>query len=483
MPDWMQTILIVAAVCAAIYLVIVAVEIIAALVLRREYQPTQRSIERAQQGLRDARKRIDQLAPFIDSGTKEPPFDALYTQAHELLKRANESVREAQRQLDTATRNSIPEQPLARSFLVVPLAKEVSQRSSLRRGAKTAAVQINTFNETLERIGQIQTDIRALPQKEKEALNQVRQRSVDAAAAIDAEARPKLPLADERDMLRQVNGYITQMGNLLVDNTPTEAAVTAAYGLRMRANEQLQILDAATKKVAGERVDLDGSLVAAADELAKHQEQIAEETSAGLTRSGFAESASRLQSQLGETRSMVEAGDYGSAKAALDDFKVAYGDEQSRIAQVRQARQNILASDAKAQQRIAALNQWITETPARFDLDITREMLFQLQRISDQLKQIAPTEDLSAMSVAGALETGIEETFNRATLARHDFEQRRSQFDECAGVVNDASVAAIAAQARQVAGELALVNTAYWGELTPERIVEAAGGIDCALGC
>jgi hypothetical protein len=473
----MQTFLTVAAILAAIYLVIVLIEVIAVLVLRREYQPTQRGIERAQGDVRDARKRIDQLAPFIDSGTKEPPFGALYAQARDLLRRANESVGEAHRQLDTATRNSIPEQPIANSFLVAPVAKEISQRLSLRRGAKTAAVQLTAFNDTFERIGQIQTDIKALPHKEKEALNLVRQRSVDASAAIDAEARSKLPLIAERDRLRQVNGYIAQMGSLLADPAPTEAAVVAAHGLRMRADEQLQGLDAAMKKVAGERVALIDQLAAAGDELAKHQDKIAEEAGAGMTRAQFTESVSQLRARLHEVKALADAGDYSSAKSTLDAHRIAFVEAQSRLAQVQQARENILAMDSKAQGRMATLQQWMNETPARFDLDLTGGMLFQLQGISDQLKALAPSEDLNALSTAGMLDANIDDVFNRATVTRHDFEQGRNQFDEIAAVVNEDSVPAMAAQVKQVAGELARVNTAYWGDLAPARMTEAADAL------
>jgi hypothetical protein len=477
MTDWMQTLLTVAAILAVIYLIVVLVEVVAALALRREYQPVQRSIEHAKQDVRDARKRIDQLAPFIDSGTKEPPFGALYTQARELLRRANETVREAQRQLDASTHSSIPDQPLTRSFLFVPVAREISQRIKLRRGARTAATQLTTFNETFERIGQIQSDIKALPQKEKEALNLVRQRSVDASAAIESETRPRLPLAAERDKLRQVNGFITQMGNLLADSAPPEAAVAAAHGLRLRADEQLQGLDAAMKKVAGERTALLDHLAAAGDALAKYQDKIAQEAQNGMTRTRFTESAAQLQLRLGDIRAMAEAGDYASAKGALDEFQVAFVDEQSRLAQVQQSRENILAVEAKAQHRIATLNQWVNETPARFDLDLTRGMLFQLHGISDQLKALAPSEDLDAMGTAGMLDASIDEIFNRATVTRHDFEQQRNQFEAFAAAVNEESVPAMSAQTRQVAGELKQVNIAYWGDLTPEGMAQAADGL------
>ena len=474
MPDWMQTLLAVAVTLALIYLIAVLIEVIAVLVLRREYQPMQRSIERAQNDVRDARKRIDQLAPFIDSGAKEPPFDALYAQARDLLRRANESVREAQRQLEAATRNAIPEQPLARSFLIAPIAQEITQRMNLRRGARTAAVQLTAFNETFDRIGQIQADIKALPKKEQEALNRVRQRSVDASAGIDAEARPKLPLAAERDKLRQVNGYIAQMGSLLADSAPTEAAVVAAHGLRVRAEEQLQWLEVAMKRVAGERAALNDALAVAGDDLAQHQDKLAAEASAGMTRNRFIESVAHLQSWLAEIKALAGAGNYGGAKGALEDFQMGFADAQSRHAQVQQARENILTLDAKAQARIATLKQWMNETPARFDLDLTRGMLLQFEGITDQLKALAPSEDLEAMNTAGALDAGIDDLFNRATVARHDFEQQRNQFDEIAAVVNDESVPAMAAQTRRVAGELAQVNAVYWGDLAPDRVEQAA---------
>lgn len=478
MPDWMQTLLTVAAILAAIYLIVVLIEVIAVLALRREYLPMQRSIERAQQDVREARKRIDQLVPFIDSGAKEPPFDALYAQARELLRRANESVREAQRQLDVATRNIIPEQPLAQSFLIAPIAREISQRGHLRRGAKTAAVQLTAFNDTFNRIGRLQADIKALPAKEQEALNSVRQRSVDASASIDAEARSKLPLAAERDKLRQVNGFIAQMGSLLADNAPTEAAVVAAHGLRLRAEEQLQWLEAAMRRVAGERAALIDALGLTGDDLTAFQNKIAEEATAGMMRTHFTQDIAQLQARHAETKLLAGTGDYGSAKGALDEFKVGIADVQSRHAQVQQARENILTIEAKAQQRIVTLKQWLNETPARFDLDLTRGMLLQLEGIIDQLKALAPSEDLDAMSVAGALDASIDDTFNRATTTRHDFEQQRSQFDEIASVVNDESVPAMAAQARHVAGELARVNPAYWGDLAPARMDAAADALE-----
>lgn len=477
MPDWMQTLLTIAAILAAIYLIIVLIEGIAVLLLRREYQPVQRSIERALQDVRDARKRIDQLVPFIDSGAKEPPFDVLYAQARELLKRAHESVREAQRQLDAATRGNIPEQPLIQVFLVLPVAKEISRRLQLRRGAKTAAVQLTNFNDTLDRISQIQADIKALPQKEKEALNLVRQRSVDVSAIIEAETRPQLPLSTERDKLRQVNGHITQVGNLLADAAPTEAAVVTAHGMRIHADEQLQALDAAMRKVAGERAGLSDSLMAAGSQLAASRATVDEEIAAGISRAHFAESISSLQTRLDAIQVKVDAGDYSGGKSALNEFQAAFAGEQSRLMQVRQARENILAMEARAQQRMAALAQWIKETPARFDLDLTAGNLFQLQGISDQLKALAPMEDLDAMNTAGAMDANIDEIFNRATVTRHDFEQQRNQFDEIVAVVNEAGVPAMDAQTRKLAGELAQVNIAYWGELTPERMTQAADAL------
>ncbi len=477
MPDWMQSLLTVGIILAAIYLVVVLIEVIAVQMLRRESQPMQRSIERAQQDVRDAHKRIDQLAPFVESGAKELPFGALYAQARDLLHRANESVREAQRQLDAATRQAIPEQPLARSLLILPVAQEIAQRISLRRGAKTAAVQLTAFNEIFERIGQIQIDIKALPAKEKEALNGVRQRSVNASASLDAEVRPKLPLTSERDKLRQVNGYITQMGNLLADNAPTEAAVVAAHGLRLRAEEQLQVLNAAVQRVAGERTTLVEALGAFSDDLASHQAQIAAEAAAGMTRAHFFEDIARLQARCAETRALADAGDYASARSALDDVKLSLADVQSRHAQVQQARENILSIDAKAQGRIATLQQWMNETPARFDLDLSRGMLHQLEVASAQLKSLAPAEDMAVLNDAGAIDAGIDDLFNRATMTRHDFEQQRGQFDEVASIVNDESVPVMVAQAQQVAGELAKVNTNYWGDLTPDRIRAAAGAL------
>lgn len=477
MLDWMQSLLTVGIVLVAIYLVIALIEVIVVQMLRHEYQPVQRSIERAQQDVRDAHKRIDQLVPFVESGTKELPFGALYAQARDLLHRANESVREAQRQLDAATRQAIPEQPLARSLLILPVAQEIVQRISLRRGAKTAAVQLTAFNETFDRIGQIQTDIRALPAKEKDALNGVRQRSVDVTAGLDAEVRPKLSLTSERDKLRQVNGYITQMGNLLADNAPTEAAVVAAHGLRLRAEEQLQALHAAVQRVAGERATLIETLGSVDDDLASHQAQIETEAAAGMTRAHFLEDIARLQARCAETRALVDAGDYASARSALDDLKLSLADAQGRHAQVRQARENILSIDAKAQGRIATLQQWMSETPVRFDLDLLRGMLHQLEGASAQLKSLAPTEDVAALGGAGAIDAGIDDLFNRATMTRHDFEQQRSRFDEVASVVNDESVPAMAAQAQRVAGELAQVNTTYWGDLTPDRIHAAASAL------
>jgi hypothetical protein len=473
----MQTLLTVAIILAAIYLIIVIIEVIVVLALRREYQPMQHSIMRAQQDVRDARKRIDQFAPFIESGAKEPPFDALYAQARDLLRRANESVREAQRQLDAATRDAIPEQPLARSFLIAPIAKEISQRAGLRRGAKTAAVQLTTFNETFERIGQIQADIKALPKKEQESLNGVRQRSVDASAAIDAEARPKLLLAAERDKLRQVDGFIAQMGSLLADSAPTEAAVVAAHGLRLRAEEQLQALETALQRVAGERTSLLDMFAAAGNDLAQFQEKIAEEASAGMTRKHFTESIAHLQARHAEIKTLAFAGDYGSARGALDEWRVQFADARSRHAQVQQARDHIALIDAKAQQRIATLKQWMSETPARFDLDLTRGMVQQLENVSAQLTSLLPSEDIDALHSAGALDAHIDDLFNRATAMRHDFEQGRNQFDEMAATVNDASVPAMAAQAQQVAGELAKVNAAYWGNLTPARMEQASAAL------
>lgn len=475
MPQWLQTILIILAVLLAVYLIAVLAQVILAKALRRQAEPMRTSIQRAQQEVAAARDKLDNLTPMINGGTKELPFGPLYDQARLLLKRGMTSVNEVQNQLAAITAQEIPEEPLSSSLRLMPMSKEVAQRVSTRRGVKTVSVHLTEVNDTLARINQLQIDIEALPQREKEALLQLQKRSAEAVALIESESRPKRPMIEERDVLTEADALLAQANKLLADAKPPQAAVIIAYPLRLKAHEQFQTLDRMITAAADKRTNAEAALARSDEHLNALTAAIAADKTAGFARPQFTAQANGLAERIAATQNMVEQGDYDMALGALAELDKDSLAQQTALAALNAERLRVTTLADNASRRLSTVTQWVAETPERFDLDVTRAAAQQLQEASDQLRSLIPLEDVAVMAAAIDLDRQVEDTFTRASNVRDDFVASERRFDDLSKTLNDPSVQTLVSQTTGVASELSKANRSYWGELTPEAITASAG--------
>jgi hypothetical protein len=477
MPNWLQIALIVLAAFIVLYGVLVIGQIVAATVLRRQYEPTRRQIESAQQEVTAAKRKLDQLAPFIASGSREMPFGPLYEQARDLMGKASQSVQEATRKIDAIAGEQIAALPSAAALQIVPMTREIMRRLSMREGVRVASVQLTSFNDAIARIGRVQSDIAVLPVRERDTLTQVVDRAHALLAQIDAEARPGQPLAAERDMLKQANAQLNQASRLLMTDAPTEAAVVAAYPLRLKSEKLLGELDASLHAIRQQRQEAEGTLAKLQDALRVHRNEIATEESGGYARPKFAATADTLTTQSIDLKRAIADGNYAEAIAIAGALQREMDAQASALAAVRAERARIIGMADKSARYADTVGQWIKETLGHFHLDVTRGLQAQLHEIEAELRALVPMEDLEAMSGATALENKLEDTFRRATTARNEFEANRNKFDEITSLVNEISVQALAKQTDQSAADLAKINVAYWGALTPERLTQSTSAL------
>ncbi len=415
MPNWMETILGVLAALFALYVLIVIAQLVAAAVLRRQYEPTRRQIEASQTEISNARKRLDQLAPFIASGAREMPFGPLYDQSRDLMSKASQNVQEATRKVDAIAGERIANEPALMAVKIVPMTREITRRLGMREGVRIASVQLTSFGDALTRINQLQTDIVALPTHEKDALTLVKQRAEAATAAIENEVRPRQPLTQERQTLRQAKTNIEQASHLLNAAAPTEAAVVAAYPMRLKSEEILNSLDGLLATAKDKREKADASLAKIIEKLDVHRQEIATEESGGYARPNFAMATQMLSGQAEALKSVIAAGEYDIAATTAATVLTQISTQSSALGAVRAERGRIIGMADKATRNIETMSQWMKETPSYFDLDMTRATQTQLRDAVDELRDLAPLEDVAAMSSAADVDKRVDETFRRAT--------------------------------------------------------------------
>jgi hypothetical protein len=474
MPQWLQTVLVIAAVLAAIYLLAVIAQIILANIFRRQAEPVRASIAEAQRDVGEVQSQLEALAPAINGGTKEMPFGPLYDQARDLLKKGQAGANELQQRVAALAAQQIPEQPAAAAFKLAPMTREVAQRAGERKGARTVLVQLTEVNDTLTRIKHIQEDITAIPVREKDALLQLQKHAAEAAVAIEAEARPKLPLAEARDALRQANAYLGEADKLLADEHPPQPAVIIAHPLRLKADQQLQAADTLVGEIKDKRTVAEAAIAKSDGQLTALRAIITEEEAAGLPRPQFKGNADQLDSRAGAVKAMIAQGEYDMAAGALADLDQGIVAQQGALDSLKQARAQAQAMLDNASHRLATVTQWINEAPQTFDLDVTCAASQQLQDTADRLRSLIPYEDVAVMNTAPDLDRQTEDVFRRATNVHTEFLAGQRRFDELSTTLNEYSVPAAASQARQVASELGKANRAYWGDIAPDQIMLAA---------
>ena len=371
MPNWLQTALIVLAVLVVLYLLLVAAQLVVVTILRRQYAPTRMQIETAQRDVSNARKRLDQLAPFIASGSREMPLGPLYDQARDLIAKATHSAGEALRQVNALIEERIAEEPAVAALRLVPMTREIMRRLGMRQGARTAAVQLRAFSDSMSRVNQLQADIAAMPKREKDALTQTRQRAQTLTAMLDAEVRPKQPLLDGRETLRQATTNLTQAERLLSAESPTEAAVVAAYPLRLASEEQLSALDDVLAEMKRKRTQAEAALAKLDEQLQTHKNEISTEASGGLPRPMFIARATESDAHITALQTKIDAGEYEAAAALAMDAQMHLAAQSAALAAVRAERARIIGMADKAQRHLVTIGQWIGETSAQFVLDRT----------------------------------------------------------------------------------------------------------------
>lgn len=474
MPEWLQTVLIVAAILLVAYLIAIAVQVILAQVLRRQNQPMRESLQRAQHDLASLRAQLEQLAPEINAGPSEMPFGPLYDQARDLLKKGLSSADDLQSRAAAVAGQQIGEQPLARSLLLVPVSREVTQRLAARTQVKTATVQLTEVNEALTRIRHIQSDIDALPAREKVVIDQLRSRAVQAGRAIDAETRAERPMSAERAALERANGLIDESTRLLADPKPAQTAVIVAYPLRVQAEEHLTEVDRAVTAVRDRRKEAELALEKATTQLGIHDRVISGDESAGLPRPAFRARSGDLRARLEAARAQIDRGDYDGATRDLTALSQDIEAQRMALARVTRARETVAGLAVVADERATTVEQWAAQAPAPVDPDVTRGALQQLRDIAERLHSLAPAEDADAMEAAADLGRQADEVFARASRVHEDAVAGQRRHAELTRTLNDAGVASMVATARQVAAELSQAHPSYWRELTPGAINAAA---------
>ena len=474
MPNWLDVIFIALAGLFVLYVLMVVAQWVIVAVLRRQYAPTRKQIDAAQLEVSNARRRLDQLAPFIASGAREMPFAPLYEQARDLVGKASQNVQQATRKVDAIAGERIADEPATAALKIVPMTREISRRMGMREGVRIASVQLSSFGDALARINQLQTEIVALPNREKDALAAVKQHAEAATAAIEKETRPKQLLTQERQTLRQAKTHIEQASHLLSGDAPTEAAVVAAYPMRLKSEESLNALDGLLAVVKDKREKADASLATLVEQLDMHRREITTEETGGYARPNFAATAQTLSLQVDALKAVIASGEYDVAATTAANVLMRISTQASALGAVRAERARIIGMADKATRNIETMNQWIKETPQHFDLDLTRATQMELRDAVDALRNLAPLEDVAAMGGAADVDKRVDETFRHATDLRKDFEANRNKFDEITNLVNEKSVQTMVAQSRQASDDLARVNETYWGELLPDKLTQSA---------
>jgi hypothetical protein len=101
----------------------------------------------------------------------------------------------------------------------------------------------------------------------------------------------------------------------------------------------------------------------------------------------------------------------------------------------------------------------------------------QLHDIAERLHSLLPGEDVEALEAAADLGPQADDIFKRASRVHEDFVAGQRRYAELAETLNDASVRSEAAMTLQVSAELGKANRAYWRDLTPEALAEAADAL------
>jgi uncharacterized coiled-coil DUF342 family protein len=474
MPQWLQTVLIVLAVLAALYLIAVLVQLVLAKILRRQAEPMRVSIEKAQREIADVSGKLEALAPIINGGPKEMPYGPLYDQARLLLKRGMANVNEVRSQLAAITAKDIPEQPWSAAFKLVPMSVEVVRRWQARRGVKTVSVHLTEVNDTLARIQQLQGDIATIPRREKEALLQLQKRAAEIAALIEGETRPRRPLTDERSVLREVSARLEQADKLLVSPEPSQSAVIVAYPLRTKAGEELQSLDKMVGVTIERRSEAEAALARSNARLDAFKSAIGEDEQAGFVRARFAAAADRLAERITMAQSLIREGEYESAVGGLAEVDKGITAQRDALAALNQERVRVAGLTDKASQKLSTVVGWINETPTRFERDVTGAVVPRLQELIAKLQALLPLEEIERMTSADEYDRQVEEAFTQADRANAAFVAARQRFEALSDKVNEASVRSLTSGAARVASELGQANRSYWGDLTPEAITSAA---------
>jgi len=478
MPLWLSSILAVLAVLIMLYLFIVVVQLIAAVILRRQYAPTRRQIETAQRDVSSARKRLDQLEPFITSGSRDLPFGPLYDQARDLIAKATRSASDALKQLSAISEEHITAEPDVSAFRLMPMSREIMRRFGMRQGARNAAVYLSALSESMARINQVQADIAALPGREKEALAGIKRRAQTLTAALELEARPRQPLVPARQTLKQATANISQAERLLNTDAPTEAAVVAAYPLRLTSDDELSALEGMLADVKHRRMQAESALTKIREQLDVHKNEINTEIQGGFPRPAFTAAATTLTKHIDEISAKVDGGDYDAASTLIQEKQGHIASQAAALTALRTERARIIGMADKAQRQLATIDQWISETPPQFVLDRTQAAKAELEQAEHELRALVPREDVGEMATASVLGTRADDSFRKASTIRAEFETMRTNLGEITNLANERSVPAMVAQTHQASDALAQVNTAYWGDISPARLTAAADALE-----
>lgn len=458
----------------AVYAAIVVAEI--ALVSRARKQRAQwrENKQRALDELVNARSRLTELSATVGSGLHGEPYKSLHDSGRQLIERGLADIDRLLQRIEQNALRDIPDQPMLRALLLIPLAVEIARHRRQQREMEAIRSEVGPAAGVVAQVEALKDEIASLGQREKALAAQLRQKALELTAGVQAETRPALPLEDERRMLARAGQSLDTIEHLLRAEQPDETEVVAAFPMRAYVENDLAAVDASLKQIAAAREQTEEQLREAGNRLAALQADIEQDVAAGCRRDRLAEQAGALAGQLDSLKIAFDEGRYAQVSGDAPGLLAALNAAQETIQRVRAARERIAAARDGAALRLDDLRAAIRETPARFERDITRKLAQQIEEAVASLEALLPSEDLDAMAGAQTIEQQIDTWLKQAAQAQHAFDANRRALEQQAEALNDNTINATVAAADKAAGILRACHPHYWIGPTPDD-AQAAG--------
>ena len=453
-----------------IYLAIAVAEIVLVSQARRRRNLWRENKKQALDRLVSARDRLTELSATLGSGRHGEPYKSLHDRAQALIEKGLGAIDGLLQRIERNALQDIPDQPMLKALLLLPLAVEIRRHRRQQREMDAILNEAGPATEVVAQVEALKDEIAGLGQREKALAAQLRQQALELSARVEAETRPALPLEDERRMLARASQSLDTIEHLLQAEQPEETEVVAAFPMRSYVENDLEAVAGSLQQISAAREATEGQLRDAGNRLAALQQDIEQDVAAGCRRDHLAEQARMFAGQLDSLKVAFGEGRYVQLSSDAPGLVAALQAEQETIRRLRAARDRIAATRDGAALQLDDMRAIIRDTPARFDRDVTRKLAQQIEGAVASLEALLPSEDLSAMAGAQAIEQQLDTWLKQAAQAQQAFDANRQALERHAETLNDSTINATIAAADKAAAILRARHPNYWIGTTPDEL-------------